>query len=82
MVDGAGAIDKERDGFVDSQRRQTKNAFAAYFERLAAGREDAESRAAGQKHSGGGSGPVDDVLAVVEHQRKVLIAKMRDQHVL
>ena len=41
MVDGAGPIDKERDSFVDSQRRQTKNAFAAYFERLAAGREDA-----------------------------------------
>ena len=57
------------------QRLDRADRLAGYAERLAAGGEDAEPRAAGEERLGEVGGGVDDVLAVVEDEQGVRAAR-------
>ena len=73
---GRSPIGEQRNGVIDRHRRHRPDRLAAHPERLSAGRDDREPGARHQQSFGDPCSFGDDVLAVVQHDQRLLIGQM------
>ena len=75
---GPRPLDEQLRRLVVAERTDDDLALALDAERLAAGRDDAQARAAGEQHERARRRRRRDVLAVVEHDHRVAVAEALD----